>query len=550
MGQSKINQIEITWQQLFGDIPGIRNYCQNRVCIKREVIPIIFVPGIMGSRLKRKKDGKKIWDPDDAAFMVKNFGKFNVTAAQRKALVIGPKFDPDYAEVDNDNTVHNNNKFSSDSDATRAERGWGGIMWGSYGQFLIKLQTHTWPNPHDYCFEFPVHAFGYNWTDSCENSGRALKEYIDRTIKEHKKGVYSPDGLERECTCAILITHSMGGLVARSACVLHGASEQVLGVIHGVQPTTGSPAAYWRMKAGFERPKWCGPNKTWWDWLRSPLKMAKHVFSGIVSAWVLGTDGEEVTSLMGNMPGGLQLLPNKFYMDNENNREWLTYPSRNGEIKLPQECPYKDIYLLKNEAYRTVNPEWLDPGKEKSKMPTADDPWDIYNDYLIVSKAFHDKLQTRFHPDTYQFYVSGLDSPDKIVFTRKACIRRHRQPYSQYEPGFTNRGTFRTYVDENDRQISEDTKAATALVAMGMPEGRGDGTVPTSSGKALQLDLGLTDKPRTTEIVKSKPDDLFDMGHQNIFSCPKAQEIIFESVWHLVEKRIDGEIGVKKETIQ
>lgn len=143
MGQSKINQIEITWQQLFGDIPGIRNFCQNRVCIKREVIPIIFVPGIMGSRLKRKKDGKKIWDPDDAAFMVKNFGKFNVTAAQRKALVIGPKFDPDYAEVDNDNTVHNNNKFSSDSDATRAERGWGGVMWGSYGHFLIIWGTRT-----------------------------------------------------------------------------------------------------------------------------------------------------------------------------------------------------------------------------------------------------------------------------------------------------------------------------------------------------------------------------------------------------------------------
>jgi pimeloyl-ACP methyl ester carboxylesterase len=587
MKQSNINQIDITWQQLFGDIPGIRNYCQNRICIKREVIPIIFVPGLMGSRLKRKekavgdkdqneaksenqqnsgsqiqhKNGSKsnkqnnedprIWDPDDAKFMVKKFGKRSATAAKRKALVIGPEFNSNYAEVDNNNSKHNNEKFKSDSnsDRTRAERGWGGVMWDSYGEFIIKLQTHFWPKPHDYCFEFPVHAFGYNWTDSSENTGLALKEYIDRTIEEHRNGKYSPDLEKRECKYVILITHSMGGLVARSACMLHGAEKKVLGVIHGVQPATGAPAGYWRMKAGFERPRG-GPSRTWWDWFRSPLKMARRHILGRIAAVILGTDGEEVTSLMGNMPGGLQLLPTKDYMDNQGNREWLSYATKNGEVKLPKADPYKEIYLLEDEAYRAVNPDWLDPGGEQSKLPGTNKPWQFYQDYLTKAKNFHDKLRTQFHPDTYQFYGTDLDSADKIVFTRKEREHRPHHPHNQYEPGFVNKGTFRTYVDKYERPLLEDTKAAVAVVTMGMPDGMGDGTVPESSGKALQIGVGPVKNPRTIRISKDEPDDFFKIDHQNIYSTTKAREIVFECVWHLVEKRIDEEIGVKKEAKQ
>ncbi len=500
---------------------------------------------------KQNNEDPRIWDPDDAKFMVKKFGKRSATAAKRKALVIGPEFNSNYAEVDNNNAKHNNEKFKSDSnsDRTRAERGWGGVMWDSNGEFIIKLQTHFWPKPHDYCFEFPVHAFGYNWTDSSENTGLALKQYIDRTIEEHKRGIYSPDGLQRECKYVILITHSMGGLVARSACMLHGVEKKVLGIIHGVQPATGAPAGYWRMKAGFERPRG-GPSRTWWDWLRSPLKMARHHILGRIAAVILGTDGEEVTSLMGNMPGGLELLPNKFYTDNKSNREWLSYPAQYRQVKLPRGTPYKDIYLLKDEVYRAVNPEWLDPGKEESKIPKQKGPWQLYTGYLQQAEGFHDRVQTQFHPETYQFYVTGLDSPDKIVFTRKEHEHRPHHPHNQYERGFTNRGTYRTYVDKYEHPLSEDTKAATALVIMGMPDEMGDGTVPVSSGNALQLDTGPVQKSRTFEIVKDKSDDLFQMGHQNIFSCPKAHEIIFECIWHLVENRIDEEIGTRKETNQ
>jgi pimeloyl-ACP methyl ester carboxylesterase len=244
------NNIHIKWQDLFRRIDGLETDVQNRIYVEREIVPIIFVPGIMGSRLRRRSDKVKIWDPDDAKFMVKKFGWVKVTAAERKALLIGSEFSETYADVSEDDAKHNK-KFADRHDPTREKRGWGGVMWGSYGAFLKKLQKRQWPTPLQACFELPVHAFGYNWSASNGDAGKALKEYIDKTIAEYGEGGYSKDGRKRECNKVIIVTHSMGGLVARSACVVHGAEEKVLGVIHGVQPAAGSPAAYWRMKAGF-----------------------------------------------------------------------------------------------------------------------------------------------------------------------------------------------------------------------------------------------------------------------------------------------------------
>ena len=63
--------ISIDWSALFKPIEGLQcgDGQSNRLEIEREVIPIIFVPGIMGSRLRNQK-GDKVWDPDDAGFMI------------------------------------------------------------------------------------------------------------------------------------------------------------------------------------------------------------------------------------------------------------------------------------------------------------------------------------------------------------------------------------------------------------------------------------------------------------------------------------------------
>ena len=120
MAEEQVKVIKINWRELFGAIPGFQcgEGLSNRLEIEREIIPIIFVPGIMGSRL-RDAAGKKVWDPDDALFMVNTYGKFSVTAQQRKALVVGERFDMNYLTVFEDDAEHNK-KFADKQDAGRA----------------------------------------------------------------------------------------------------------------------------------------------------------------------------------------------------------------------------------------------------------------------------------------------------------------------------------------------------------------------------------------------------------------------------------------------
>lgn len=207
--------IPIKWEQVFETVEGLKPDQINRIEIEREVVPLILVPGIMGSRLKNTKTGKMAWDPDDKMLMVKQFGLRQFDAAGRKAILVGKTFRGNYLQVDRDGNDDHNENFKDYPGAV--DRGWTTVMWGSYGEILTKLQEHEWSEPVRHCFDFPVHASGYNWTDTNFQAGRLLKEEIKQIIR-----TYKDEG--RRCEKVILVTHSMGGLVSRSACMLHGAT--------------------------------------------------------------------------------------------------------------------------------------------------------------------------------------------------------------------------------------------------------------------------------------------------------------------------------------
>ena len=522
-------------------IQGFVSGRQNRLVIEREVLPIIFVPGIMGSRLLNQK-GDRVWDPDDAKFMLRNYGLlWATTAKSRKSLVVGNEFKSNYLDVSNADSKHNK-VFANGMDPTRDKRGWGGVSWTSYGEILKALQNREWDQSVNLFYELPVHAFGYNWTASNGLAGEKLAIYINKVMAGYTKS-------NRKCTKVLLVTHSMGGLVARSACMLSEAKGNVLGVIHGVQPAYGSPAAYWRMKGGFERPH-TTPDLQFIQWFRNPMKMSNHMKGklvnnetlglGHVSAWVLGTDGEEVTALLGNMPGGLQLLPNKQYKNNNGGERWLELLDSAGhKTTLPKNDPYEEIYRNGKEYYRLINPEWLDPGGSgssvlKKKIP----PWTLYLKCLAEAERFHDtlaKLSPNVHPETYQFYSSGIASPDRVVFThvdvsvlgtvkrifatmkadlpcdlkgvvRSLVFKTIKGMGNPLMPvlidtaetlavkavgavvkdtdWYTNRGGYRDKVATDDQPS---VQGNLQLVTMQLPDGAGDGTVPESSARALKL---------------------------------------------------------------
>jgi hypothetical protein len=588
-------------------VEGLETEKRNRIVIERDVLPIIFVPSIMGSRLKNQ-EGKKVWDPDATCFMLTKYGSLKANATKKKQYMIGKQFDHSYLEVFNDDPEHN--KVLDDPyDKTRDKRGWGGVYWNSCGEFLKKLQTRQWDQTVNLFFEFPVHVFGYNWTASNDLAGQKLAAEIDRVIHLYRD-------MGRYCDYVILVTHSMGGLVARCACMREGVKDKVLGVVHAAQPSDGSPAAYWRMKGGFERPHTI-PDMDIMQWFKNPVKVFRHkkanliqgegvgipftdmkISEGKVTAWVLGTDGEEVTALLGNMPGGLELLPNRSYKNNDGEPCWLELIDSNGNKKaLPKMDPYDEIYREQELYYRLVNPDWLSPGAIKKASIEKVGPWDSYLENLDLAQTFHDKLaQGELHPETYQFYSSGIASADRVVFTSvddtlMGAVKRklgmtegkisHRNSLvfkaekgagvigkpiliemagKLLSPSFItdtdwyqNRGGYRDRV--NDKGIpSKDGNLQ--LVTMQLPDGAGDGTVPESSAMALQLP---TDTKRTFCIAdrhefegsfagqnqrlkpKHQPDfdeGYFDRGHEPILSTSSARLITFT----LIENICRGEI--------
>jgi pimeloyl-ACP methyl ester carboxylesterase len=539
-----IRYIDIDWPDLFLPIMTAKTNYFNRIRVRREIIPIVFVPGTMGSRLKGFNDKGKyevVWDPSNSIFMGVNYGLICPPALRKKRL-IGEKFDPEYLQVSEDDAKHNK-KFHSEADPTRAQRGWGGICWTSYGGLLKELQNCFWNQPvkeHSrkqrselagQCFEFPVHAFGYNWTDSNTNSGRKLALQIDEIIQGYKSQ-------GRLCKYVILVTHSMGGLVARSACMLHGAASQVLGVVHGVQPAVGAAAAYWRMKAGFER---------------------KGLKSAMV-ARVLGATGEAVTCVLANAPGGLELLPTRDYTANDGSKQWLRFSLHDGKsVTLPQYNPYQEIYRLGSDPHmatrkpdatfwRLVNPDWLDPQSSgKSKQENApwgesSTSWDEYLDCLNKAEAFHKRLGTGFHARTYQFISSGLTTVDDIAYRHEPYDRQGHIfacPYigvvvePSHRPSSSGRSVL--LADRHHQQLAVALPEPRPTFAATMKDKRdytkdGDGTVPDSSGMALREHNGhsILHESRFKNI-----------DHQDVYKKRVAKDFVMTAIRNLAQKRID-----------
>ena len=422
---------------------------QLYVFAPKRVLPIIFLPGIMGSNLRitnaeRQRligqDNDKAWRPDDIG--ADNAHENSTAAPRNRQLRIDPKttavdiYDPNGPSDVSGDGRHSNVKLEKNfnsplltSDpptkkngrsATQKarQRGWGEVMFSSYGQVLQHLERRlnntftdgkvqaewgdivnadpaAWSpersKPQQAITEddfrkavgkcwFPVYAFGYNWLQSNRRSAVTTADRITAVIDTFKKGGF-------ECEKVIIVTHSMGGFVARG--IVHpdigGLQDKVLGVVHGVQPAIGAAAAYKRMRAGFEDPgMWTS-------------------FKESIASKVTGNMGDEVTAVLANAPGGLELLPNKTYGNgwlqvNINAKQKDAWP-KNGD-------PYEEIYKVKGKWYSLIREEWINP----SGLPEdrGGGSFDQTIDYIDQAKTFHDLIANTYHDTSYAHYGTDV----------------------------------------------------------------------------------------------------------------------------------------------
>ena len=91
-------------------------------------------------------------------------------------------------------------------------------------------------------------------------------------------------------------------------------------------------------------------------------------------------------------------------------------------------------------------------------------------------------------------------------------------------------------MDDKDKPLPTSDGAA-AIIALAMPDGSGDGTVPDSSGRALPLDQDRT--VAIGETGSSWYESRFDRGHEGIFQTNSAKQLVLRSIVNLALKRIE-----------
>ncbi|WP_163332456.1 lipase family alpha/beta hydrolase [Enterobacter bugandensis] len=360
------------------------------------VIPVVFLPGVMGSNLM-SPDGKSIWKVDGTwsmkSWLVRG-------AEERKKLL-----DPTKTVVDPSGKIETESPEERLLFSSRRERGWGEVGAMSYGTFLPWLQEALNDNQTmlknktskngsqtlrerlmdkqlgaeigesnltsdevalSYQYLFPVHAVGYNWLQSNVDSAQALAGRIDSIINDYKAS-------GRKCEKVILVTHSMGGLVARYYSeLLDGdyGKKNILGIVHGVMPDCGAPMAYKRMKAG----------------------------EAVPVGLVIGSSGAEMTPVLAQSPGPLQLLPGKGYGMGWFHVEGLQQP-------LPQTDPYKDIYTERSAWWGLCEERFINPDNKNMDKLQLEKDWQSYVDIIDGKvKIFIEGLNGHYHEYTYAFY--------------------------------------------------------------------------------------------------------------------------------------------------
>lgn len=490
------------------------------VLAKPYVIPVLFLPGVMGTNLRRKDSKKVVWrapnaDSQGAMDLIRQLLGYLFKSTKQRADDLATT----RAEIDPSGPIDAGKSGLPEN--VMIARGWGALMRSSYHPFMSKLQSLlndlsrydferceadlvNWAAEsgqdapkewgaregdaltreeilHASNYQFDVWAGGYNWLQSNKDSGAAIKDLIENTIlpyynEGHRVIVHdTPDG-EGNNHCSIqrkkpnrpmaekviVVTHSMGGLVSRALTEIHQC-DKVLGVSHGVQPATGAPAAYKRMRAGFEG--------------------AEQLF--------LGRNAADVVAILSQSPGGLELLPTADYNDG---KPWLFVRDKNGDELMPplprNGDPYEEIYLSPT-WYGLVpdsNLHLLNPFGDKSSIhgkANEDSPREGLNDVIAHVKEFHESIQQRYKTPTYAHYGaqgkrdSGQD-PGGLMASNN-LLAWGEVSWECSEMTGLDAGTFAINRDDGNGTLK--TSAGHTLT-IAKPDCPGDGTVPMYSGEA------------------------------------------------------------------
>ncbi|MGV3345731.1 lipase family alpha/beta hydrolase [Enterobacteriaceae bacterium LUAb1] len=455
--------------------------------------------------------------------------------------------DPNAVETDFDQKVGNDNNESTYFANSRQKRGWGSALGFSYFDPLEKLQKalliwedyynqarHDGTSSATAATEYfagkgsesifrhilgkklssdddnplspdetnnyrnlllPLHVFGYNWLQDNAQSAQDLAAYIDEVLRlydtRENGGIGHGLAFERGREKVILVTHSMGGLVARYASELLDTpyKDKILGIVHGVMPDLGSPTAYKMMKIG------------------------EH---SMPMGLVLGMSATRLMSVLAQSPAPLQLLPSPKY---NHGKPWLRIekgsPDGETDLLLPQQGdPFEEIYLQDDVWWRMYEPDILD-----KKDDIAKENFFNYKELMNGTvKIFMAKMEGSYHANTYQFYGAYFDenTPQDSRRSDETVTWQLRDKTSWLWVSDDSRAT-EEYGDRREYTLRKSSYMWKSTPSRDYEGGVGDGTVP-------QYSINLQAKDRFKEMLK------INVDHQTAYQfAPLKGDAEFET---------------------
>jgi pimeloyl-ACP methyl ester carboxylesterase len=393
-------------------------------------VPIIFVPGVMGSRIWIDPDEQ--WDPESRMNMVgwateSTNDAYQLLHARNRGTV----------KIDND-----------DLDPAQRDRGWAGVAANFYGTFIHHLQRRTFGN-----YATPVYVVGYDWRQSNRASGRYIATYISNAL--------STEGSERY----ILVSHSMGGLVTRSFLKDHpDLREKCLGIIHIAQPVHGGVVLVRRLFTGSSMTHDGGHNPTTYFFTR-----------------ILGTTRKDAITIASGMPGPLQLLVTSHYRD------------RNAAGHPIDWYDYKTFERPNDPSQAWTGSTWAlyaQPQSPPGLLPPATEPYSPiaaartdFSNSLRTAAAFHTWLDLwKYEDKTWSIYGTGRSVDTRIPF-RLPPLSSRMEVLPSYGEGPPIIMYYGRRANGTEAIIDDPNPEGRGLVVTQTPHS--DGTVPLMSGQGL-----------------------------------------------------------------
>lgn len=481
-------------------------------CDPRPIVPVVFLPGVMGTNLQAS-DGKPAWTPPnlggpiEVADAIVTLVKWSSMGAADRQKRLNPK----NLSVDNSGPIN-----VGESGLTKEQaqaRGWGEVHKDSYHGILAYLQIQLnhpmlrgepegdWIKPQQdekdlnkkllptpvlqtsptryggqpsgpsmddgmlkafATHQYPVHAVGYNWAQS---NGKSAADVFPRIQAICKK--YGTDK-------AIVVTHSMGGIVARGMIALIPESKNcIYGIVHGAQPATGAPVAAKRFRTGAE------------DFV------GKIMFGANDSEWV---------AVSASSPAALELMPMPDYLDGK--PWWLIQDEAGNDVlELPKASAAAELYA--STAWYALIPEaneaLIDPAgiikQDNAKSGSNMSVRKSYKRAVDAAFQFQARIAGQYHPNTYALFGDGALTDGSVVTESEQVLQtfgsvRWRGPL----PSGTTAADLlaATLISDNHHgEWQVQVRGQTVTLRIQGADQAGDGTVPAPSAVAQQGAKGV-----------------------------------------------------------